>query len=351
LVPDVDWPTVKLIFDMALEGQTYHPILQELKKRGILSPGGLPEWNKATISSMLHNPAYVGRYYALKKHAVKPVTRRGNTYGNSSQRKLPLEQAVYLPEIEIVDPPITWGQRLQILGQLEKHQRLAQRNSRADYLLRGVIFCETHKGKKGEPRRYHGRPRGGSWCYVCPVGKGCRRPYLSGPLAETHVKRFVRMLLLANANEVIKDKHIQGKTTASLLAKLDKLERDYNQAVNLEAKLEDRNLLGDIDPEVYERLLLSYRAKRQWAIDTRETIQKELAQLEREQEAVSSLENLKEKFAGRIDSLTKSEWRSLLSSLNFEVHISTEGFAEFAFGLPLKIGEIGNIELGRPEPG
>ena len=159
------------------------------------------------------------------------------------------------------------------------------------------------------------------------------------------------MLLLANANEVIKDKHIQGKTTAALLAKLDKLERDYNQAVNLEAKLEDRNLLGDIDPEVYERLLLSYRAKRRWAIDTRETIQQELAQLEREQEAVSSLGNLKEKFAGRIDSLTKSEWRSLLTSLNFEVHISTEGFTEFAFGLPLKIGEIGDIALGRPEPG
>jgi len=351
LIPDADWPTVKLIFDMALEGETYHPIIQELKKRGILSPGGLAEWNKATISSILHNPVYAGRYYALKKQAVKPVNRRGNSYGNSSQRKLPLEKAVYLPEIEIVDAPITWEQWFQIFDQLEKHQKLAQRNGRADYLLRGLIFCETHKGIKGEPRRYHGRPRGNSWCYVCPVGTGCRRPYLNGPLAETHVKSFVRMLLLANADKLIKNQGMQGKTKVSLLAKLDKLEHDYNQAVNLEAKLENRNLLGEIDPEVYERLRLSYRAKRRWAIDSKEATQKELAQLKREQEAVNSLLDLKEKFAGRIDSLTKGEWRSLLSSLNFEVHINTEGFGEYALGLPLNIGEMGNIGLGRPEPG
>lgn len=351
LIPDVNWPMVKLIFDMALEGQTYYPIIQELKKRGILSPDGLAEWNKATISSILHNPVYAGRYYALKKQAVRPVKRRGNSYGNSSQRKLPLEKAVYLPEIEIVDAPITWEQRFRIFDQLEKHQKLAQRNGRADYLLRGLIFCETHKGKKGEPRRYHGQPRGNSWCYVCPVGKGCKRPYLSGPLAEAHVKGFVQMLLLANADELIKNQEIQGKTKVSLLDKLDKLEYDYNQAVNLEAKLEDRNLLGDIDPEVYERLRLSYRARRQWAIDTKEATQKELAQLEREQEAVDSLVDLKEKFAGRIDSLTKDEWRSLLTSLNFEVHINKEGFGEYDLGLPLNIGKMGNIGLGRPEPG
>lgn len=350
LIPDSDWLMVKLIFDMALEGKTYHPIIQELKEQGILSPGGLVEWNKATISSILHNPVYAGRYYALKKQAVKPIARRGNTYGNSSARKLPLEKAVYLPEIEIVDAPITWKQRFQIFDQLQKHQRLAQRNGRADYLLRGLIFCETHKGKKGESRRYHGRPRGNSWCYVCPIGKSCRRPYLSGPLVETNVKRFVRMLLLANADELIKNQRIQGKTKISLLAKLDKLEHDYNQAVNLEAKLEERNLLGEIDPEVYERLRLSYRAKRQWATDNKDITQKELAQLEREQEAVNSLVDLKEKFAGRIDSLTKGEWRSLLTSLNFEVHINTEGYGEYALGLPVNIGEIGNIELGRPEP-
>jgi len=347
----MNWSTIKLIFDMALEDQTYHPIIQELKNRGILSPDGLAEWNKATISSILHNPVYAGKYYALKKQAVKPVNRRGNSYGNSSQRKLPLEQAVYLPGIEIVDPPITWEQRMQILEQLERHQKLSKRNSRADYLLRGLIFCETHKGKKGEPRRYHGRPHGKSWCYVCPVGKGCNRPYLSGPLSETHVRNCVHMLLSANASELIKNEQVQSKTKESLIAKLDKLDRYYNQAVNLEAKLEERNLLHDIDPEVYERLRLAYRARRQWAMDSKEDVKKELAQLEREGEAIDSLENLKKKFLGRLDNLNKAEWRSLLSALSFEVHIGEEGFAEFIFGLPLKTGTISHIALGSPEPG
>ena len=351
LVPDTDWPTIKLIFDMVLEGQTYHPVIQELGRKGILSPNGLMEWNKTTISSIVNNPVYAGRYYALKKQAVKPVRRRGNSYGNSSQRKLPLEEAVHLSEVQIVDAPITWEQRSQILGQLGQHQRLAQRNSRADYLLRGLIFCQTHKGKKGEPRRYHGRPHGNSWCYVCPVGKDCNRPYLNGPVAEEYVKMVIRMLLSASPDELVKDQGIRGKTKVSLLAEIDKLGNDYDQAINLETKLEDNHLSGKIDPEVYERLRLSYRARRQWAVDSREAIQEKLVQLERKQEAVNALGTLKERLLGRMDSLTKTEWRSLLTNLNFEVHINTDGFTEYVLGLPLDGVEKGNNALGRPGHG
>ena len=152
LVPDGNWVNLKIIFDMLLEGTTYRPIIQELKKRGILSPSGMAEWNKAALSQFIHNPAYAGRYYALKKRAIEPIKRNGNTYGNSSQAKLPIEESCYLPEIEIVKPPISWAQRLQILDQLANHQKLARRHAKRDYLLRGMIFCGMHTGTKGKPR-------------------------------------------------------------------------------------------------------------------------------------------------------------------------------------------------------
>ena len=107
LAPDDNWPNVKLILDMLLSGSTYWPIIvQELRKRGIVSPQGLPEWNKATISNIVRNPIYTGRYYALKKQAIQPLKRSGNTHGNSSQKKSPPDEWYHIPEIEILYPPI-----------------------------------------------------------------------------------------------------------------------------------------------------------------------------------------------------------------------------------------------------
>ncbi|MBA7635060.1 hypothetical protein ES703_42660 [subsurface metagenome] len=178
LIPNADYPNLKLIFSLVLhDGWGYTPVLQELKRRGILSPSGQPEWNKQTLSSILRNPVYAGRFYALKVRSCEPTQRpKRSKRVNSSQKRLKLEEAHYMPNVQVVDPPITWEQRGRIFAQLAEHQKLSQRNAKNDYLLRGVILCGTHYGKQGEPRRYHGQPHNGSWRYVCPVG-GCNRPF------------------------------------------------------------------------------------------------------------------------------------------------------------------------------
>jgi len=61
-----------------------------------------------------------------------------------------------LPEVEIVNPPITWEQFLRIQQRVKANQQLAQRNAKHDYMLRGFICCGKHEGKKGEPRIYFG---------------------------------------------------------------------------------------------------------------------------------------------------------------------------------------------------
>jgi len=373
LVPDKNWPTLKLIFDMALEGKTYDPIIKELKKRAILSPDGMAEWVKATISSILHNPVYTGRYYALKKEAVQPVTRKGITYGNSSCRKLPLEQAEYLPEIEVVNPPVTWEQRGQILHQLEVHQKLAKRNGTADYLLRGFILCGTHRGKKGEPRRYHGQPHYNSWRYVCPVG-GCDYPFFKGPELEELVKLYTDMVVSCQPDEFyerISNQQNRDELGQSLQYELHTLEAKYNKNINAETELENRNLLGQEHPEVYRRLKARFQAERIWIEERKQAITEELAQLNRQAEAVASLEQIQAKVRGRIDKLTKAEWRELFIALNLEVQVrmaddpevwpdelhgifakgSTASKVKVCFGLPIKTEQVGTIVLNTPEPG
>lgn len=373
LKPNEDWLALKLIFDMALDGNTYDPIIKELKKRGILSPGGLDAWVKATISSILHNPVYAGRYYALKKEAVQPVTRKGVTYGNSSCRKLPLEQAEYLPEIEVVNPPITWEQRSQILHQLEVHQKLAKRNGRADYLLRGFIFCETHRGKKGEPRCYHGQPHHDTWRYVCPVG-GCAHPFLKGIEIEGLAKLYADMLINCQSDEFyerISNRQNRDELEQSLRNELQSLEANYKRNVNAETELESRDLLGIEHPEVYRRLKAKFQDERIWIQERQQAIAEELAQLDRQAEAVASLQQIQAKVRGRLDELTKAEWRELFIALNLQIQVKTAdepvtlpddwlgnrplcsmaSKVEVRFGIPIKTEQVGAIVLNAPEPG
>ena len=373
LVPDENWPNVKLIFDMLLDGSTYWPIIGELKKRGILSPQGYPEWNKAAISNMVHNPSYTGRYYALKKQAVTPVKRNGITYGNSSQKKLPLDEAHYIPEIEIVNPPITWEQRLQILDQLAKHQKLAQRSAKRDYLLRGMIFCGTHTGKKGEPRAYHGQPHHESWRYTCPVG-GCQHPYIDGPEIEKWVEGAVGTTLYLQPDQLYKlisgEEHRQ-KTEQSLKNELSQLDTKYNRHVQLEATLEDRYLRNEVGADVYSLLKARYRTEREGLKMRQDEVLEELAQIGREKEVIRSIHEIKSRIIRNValDQLPDSEWRKLFEVMNIRVYVKAKGEAEIvrlrkkgtstevlgiplelAYGIPISARAV-SIASAKPEPG
>jgi len=325
LIPDDNWPNVKLIFNMLLVGSTYWPIIQELKKRGILSPQGLPEWNKGAISNMVHNPAYTGRYYALKKRAVEPVKRNGNTYGNSSQEKLPLDEWHYISEIEIVDPPITWDQRLQILDQLSKHQKLAQRSARRDYLLRGMIVCGEHFGKNGEPRRYHGQPYRGSWRYTCPVG-GCLRPYINGLGIENLAKFVTHFVLHMQPDELYQQlSHGPNRdfTRESIYRELSSLQDKLQRNIDAEVRLEERILFGKVSAEAETRLKEKLRNERLWIEREQAVKLDQAANLDQEELAIASIGEIKQKYCDKLltDELTQSEWRDIFVTLNLVVRV------------------------------
>lgn len=381
LIPNDDWPNVKLIFDMLLDGASYWPIMKELQKRVIPSPSGMADWNKTALSAIVHNPAYAGRYFALKKVSVEPRKRKGNTYGNSSVKMLPLDQAHYMPEIEIVNPPITWEQRGRILEQLAVHQKLAQRNARRDYLLRGRIFCETHRGKSGEPRRYHGQPHHDSWRYTCPVG-GCPHPYLAGPELDNWVKGIVKLLFQYKADEFYRliNKRQNREVLARQLGKeLADCKAKYEKNLKMGATLEERYMNGEIDEEVYPLNKAKFKVARQAAQNRIQEIQDQLAQLGREKEAVESLVQLREKFVNKLDRLTTREWQHLLSVLGVELHVcklpeslqEAQDLADAAcvlqdkgvemfwdaggviltLGIPIESKELANIASVKAEPG
>lgn len=323
LVPDNSWQSLKLIFDMLLDGKSYYPIIQELKKRGMPSPSGQPEWNKTALSNIVHNPTYAGQYYALKKIAVEPIKRKGNTYGNSSAKKVPLDEAHYLPEIEVINPPVTWKQQQRILYQLVQHQKLAQRNARRNYLLRGFIFCGTHTGKNGEPRRYHGQPNPRHkhrWRYTCPVG-GCPHPHLEGFQLEQEVKEHVWQLLDANLENVIKLANTREQTKELVKSEISSIQTEYERKINALSQLEIKVLEGQILHEVYNRTKTNLEKRIKWLRNRQGELIDQLGQLSRMKDAHDRLAELSDRYATAWegDELSFEDWRKLFSLLNLQI--------------------------------
>lgn len=60
VINEVQATTVKLIFDLYLEGKSIVGIIKELKNREIKSPKGKDNWHKRAIEDMLSNEKYTG---------------------------------------------------------------------------------------------------------------------------------------------------------------------------------------------------------------------------------------------------------------------------------------------------
>ena len=343
MVPNEDWETLKLILDLAYSGNTLYAIQRELKKRAILSPKGGDTWERSSILSILRNPVYGGRYYALRHLAVKPNTRKAKTFGNSSTKCLSLDKATWLPEVEVINPPLTWGQWLELYERRQRNWELSQRHARADYVLRGFIRCGTHRGKKGEPLKYYGQPQGKSYKYTCPKG-GCDHPNLNGPRLLQEVKEAVKKVLNAEPDEFygrLADKRNRVETAASLQNELQTLQIRYEKNINAETELENRNLLGQEHPEVYQRVKTRLHSQRKWIQERQEYVEGMLAQLGRDINVITSLNEIRAKFNGRLDELTDAEWRQLFTILNLE--ITTKGTPEAApipQDRPLKLSDF-----------
>jgi site-specific DNA recombinase len=377
LVKNDEWPNLKLIFDMLLNGASYTPIIRELGKRGILSPSGREGWNKTALSNIVHNPVYAGRYFALKKVAVPPKKRKTKSYGNSSCRKLPLEQAHYLPEVVIVDPPINWEQRARIVDQLARHQKLAARNAKREYLLRGILVCGSHRGKGGQGRRYHGQPHPhnpNSWRYVCPEG-GCPHSHLDGPQIERWLKGTLITMLYLQPDELyqwVSGLSNREQLEATLKKDLEEVEARCSRGVQLEASLEVRYAKGEIDEDVYPLVKARYRNERQYAKARRDEILAQLGDLGRTREAIDSIEEIKGRLIVKHmrDQITYDQWRQLFETLNVEVHVKASGEPALvrlrkrkggvteAVGVPLELWlgvpirtEAVKIALANPVPG
>jgi len=121
-------------------GVSLYQLALRLTQRGVPSPTGGAHWTANTIRLILLNPCYTGTACANRVR-TRPATRR----------KSPL-QPVGSGESWSFTPPDDWvripipaiiGQAVfdRVQTRLATNQQLAQRSTRHDYLLRGMVCC------------------------------------------------------------------------------------------------------------------------------------------------------------------------------------------------------------------
>ena len=68
--------TIKRIYQMFLQGITYHSIAQELTEDKVLTPGGKTKWSISTVKSILRNEKYKGDALLQKSYTVDFLTKK-----------------------------------------------------------------------------------------------------------------------------------------------------------------------------------------------------------------------------------------------------------------------------------
>lgn len=334
LLPTMDWDNLNLIWQLGLSGAKIKGMQRELHSRGIPSPKDREWWPEPTIYGILTNPLYYGEYRALRREAIEPKERRGNTYGKTSSKHLP---GKLLSNIIVERPPVTKAQFEWMQERLEQNRLNAKRNGHRDYLLRGLIHYE------GDNLRYYGRTiRGDSWCYIySPRGqrKANPRPYLPGRKLEAQVETMAREVL--TSREVLErelgwQQGAIGESITRLEGELRRLDRQQNANRNAEAELVGLRVRYKerVSDEAFERQLAQIETERKWIAEQRGRVSEELSKLKAKSVSLVGLEQLREQVEQRMESTEFADRRFVLEALGTKIIVTTEGTIEVEFAIP-----------------
>ena len=334
LIPNADYPTVKMIFELALSGNGYLKICHELQNKGIKSPHG-STFGKGNVSSTLHNSVYAGRYMALRSTIV-----RSDKPGYKLQH-IPEAEWHWIKEVKITESPITWEQRGALLEQIQKHIKLSSRNANRQYLLRGMIDADGHYGRQGKNIKYHGHslPKH-DYGYSCDINDR-QTHFISGKKLEEAVKAAISNLFECESPSFWqKMTNLQKINRPDLEAELKKQQAKLSKAIHNEAALEVRSFESDMEPEVYELARAKLHVTRMAIEEGLKETQEQLDSAFQIEEKIESFDEIRTKFLENQKNFTEVQWRDLLETLDCRIRIFKPGESDL-----VSVQDVNNSEL------
>jgi site-specific DNA recombinase len=145
------------------ERLTLAGVCRRLLEAGVPSPTGQAHWSRATVHTLLLNPAYTGRAGYGRRRCVPwraplrpPRGHDGVPRRPWRQEPAPPERHIGVPVPAIVDEALFAAAAAQLE---ENRRRNRERLSGLQYLLRGLLVCQkcgyAFVGYNPKPRRYY----------------------------------------------------------------------------------------------------------------------------------------------------------------------------------------------------
>lgn len=213
----------------------------------------------------------------------------------------------------------------------------ASRNAKWDYLLRGIIFCETHH------RHYAGQHFDTYWQYRCsgylqPGHSPCPLPFLNGKEIEEKVKGVCRDILtkpeLIEA-EIADCTGPTQETLESIDRKLAALDAKEARALNTETNLVVARASGDASAEAYERALTRVGAQRLWVTEERQRLKAQREAVQKREGVLLGLRETREKLLGYLERGNVGDWREIINALGVKVSVGEDGVVHVSLALPV----------------
>lgn len=328
------------IWRMAQDGVSMRRIALDLAQAGILAPKGGKLWNPSTIHRILGNPAYAGRYAALRQEMISPQNRRKvGSYGKSSSRQLPRDNWHFLTDFPVESPIVSWTEWGLVQQQLERNRANATRNGTRFYLIRGMLFCS----EDGRRLCGHGLKGRESYVYECPGRRSrvgvprCGCPRVSGSRVESQVWEEISGFLSDPETFMAElNRHRQSGTDQRIdrKAKVGALEGKLADVVRRESELANLRIRGALSDEALDQSAALLRAERSHYLDEVERQKAAIATVEHTQAAIDSMAALTGRICSRLGSASPEERRWVLEALDTKVMVSEDGDLDISIGVP-----------------
>jgi site-specific DNA recombinase len=339
---------VRSIFQWLVEEQvSIKAITRRLSEQGVPTRKGLLRWNPATVSSLLRNPAYMGKAAFGKTEWIVRPQRLRPSRGKSTVPKHPKSTSRNKPQAQWLSIPVPAIVSSELFAaaqeQLERNRRLATRNARGErYLLQGLVGCARcgyafygkRTSSKGMTRYTYYRCTGSDASHF--GGKRvCQNPQVRAEQLDGYVWDSVRGTL-QDPTRVLEEWSRRGAndgTAHELREQRDEAKRILDAQEKALHRLRDAYEAGaiELDDLVVRSERVRARIRR-----AQEELQRAEASLMQTVELTAVIGRMKD-FAERVkqglDKLDWSQRRQLIRALVARVEIDEEG-ATIVYRIP-----------------
>lgn len=299
--------TVRLIYDLFLQGLTPHTIANRLTAMGILTPRRKAKWNQGTVKSILTNEKYKGDALMQKCYTADFLTKK--QVPNNGV----LPQYYVEGDHEAIIPPETFE---LVQQEMLRRSNRDNRYSGVDIFASRIVCgeCGSYYGAKV----WHSNSKYRRIIYRCNHkyhdGKTCSTPNLTEDEINSSFVAAVNKLI-ANKGEVIANLETMSQTlfgTDVLESEREKLSTEMDLLQNMMQAAIAENAHIALDQAAYQKRFDELSGKYEDVKRQHDDIKQQIADKTSARVAASQFIDTLKKMDGLITEFDPSLWGSLL---------------------------------------